>query len=61
MIPFQIRSDRTLAPADGWASAAPWAAFHQAKHTTETARAETNQSPRQVHDHDGCCAGSWGY
>lgn len=61
MNPFQIRSERTLAPADGWAGATPWAAFHQAKPAAESMRSETSQSPRQVDDQDWCCAGSWGY
>jgi len=61
MIPFKYRSTPALAPAAGWASAAPWAAFHHDKPAAAPVPIEAKQHGTPAGDQDGCCAGSWGY
>jgi hypothetical protein len=62
MIPFKYRSTPTLAPAAGWASAAPWAMFHQEKPSAEQAPSEDSRSSHTpLDDPSGCQAGSWAY
>ena len=59
MIPFNNRPTQTRAPATGWASAAPWAAFRANAPTTaaETERAVTSNNTPQ----ESCRAASWAY
>ena len=61
MNPFRNRPTPTRAPATGWASAAPWAAYREI--TTDPASDQSDPGlPSPTHDtEEGCHAASWAY